>query len=149
MTCNEALYSQIQLTLGEYLAKFHTDGTFMYSMGANGFVKVNPKGYDTYNYMGNSIAFIQDRALTEEFGPKGYGVIVDLTSDASSGTPAMAQFTVNGSQFVQNTIAGVGGLAGNQSGAVATPVAGSKKVIMGTAAVAVFNPYRSYILREA
>lgn len=52
MTCNEALYAQIQLTLGEFLAKFHTDGTFMYSMGANNYVKVNPAGYDTYNYLG-------------------------------------------------------------------------------------------------
>lgn len=52
MVVNEALYTQIQMALGDYLAKFHTDGTYMYSMQANGYVKVNPQGYDTYNYMG-------------------------------------------------------------------------------------------------
>ena len=52
MVCNEALYTQIQLALGDYLAKFKTDGTFMYSMKANGYVSVNPEGYDTYKYMG-------------------------------------------------------------------------------------------------
>lgn len=144
--CNEALYAQITQVLGDYLAKFHTDGTFMYSMQANGYVKVNPLGYDSYNYLGNTITFTQDRALTEEFGDKGYGIMVDLTSGAESGTPAVGMFTVNNSQFIENTISGVGG---KKSGEVASRVAASHKTIMGVAAVAVFNPYRSYIIRQA
>lgn len=143
---NEALYAQITQVLGDYLAKFHTDGTFMYSMQANGYVKVNPLGYDSYNYLGNTITFTQDRALTEEFGDKGYGIMVDLTSGAESGTPAVGMFTVNNSQFIENTISGVGG---KKSGEVASRVAASHKTIMGVAAVAVFNPYRSYIIRQA
>ena len=125
---NEALYAQITQVLGDYLAKFHTDGTFMYSMQANGYVKVNPLGYDSYNYLGNTITFTQDRALTEEFGDKGYGIMVDLTSGAESGTPAVGMFTVNNSQFIENTISGVGG---KKSGEVASRVAASHKVIMG------------------
>lgn len=144
--CNEAMYAEVQQVLGDYLAKFHTDGTFMYSMQANGYVKVNPLGYDTYNYLGNTITFTQDRALTEEFGDKGYGILVDLTSGADSGTPAVGMFTVNNHQFVENTINGVGG---KKSGEVSSRVAGSHKVIMGIAGVAVFNPYRSYIIRQA
>lgn len=76
----------------------------------------------------NSISFTLDRALTEEFGDKGYGIIVDLTSGAESGTPAMGMFTVDNKQFIENTISGVGG---KKSGEVATRVAGSTKVIMG------------------
>ena len=144
--CNESLYAQITQVLGDYLAKFHTDGTFMYSMQANGYVKVNPLGYDSYNYLGNTITFTQDRALTEEFGDKGYGIMVDLTSGAESGTPAISMFTVNNSQFIENTISGVGG---KKSGEVASRVAASHKTIMGVAGVAVFNPYRSYIIRQA
>ena len=144
--CNESLYAQITQVLGDYLAKFHTDGTFMYSMQANGYVKVNPLGYDSYNYLGNTITFTQDRALTEEFGDKGYGIMVDLTSGAESGTPAVSMFTVNNSQFIENTINGVGG---KKSGEVASRVAASHKTIMGVAGVAVFNPYRSYIIRQA
>ena len=144
--CNEALYAQITQVLGDYLAKFHTDGTFMYSMQASGYVKVNPLGYDSYNYLGNTITFTQDRALTEEFGDKGYGIMVDLTSGAESGTPAVGMFTVNNSQFIENTISGVGG---KKSGEVASRVAASHKTIMGVAAVAVFNPYRSYIIGQA
>lgn len=143
---NEALYTQSTQVLSDYLAKFHTDGTYMYSMQANGYVKVNPLGYDTYNYLGNTITFTQDRALTEEFGDKGYGILVDLTSGADSGTPAVGMFTVNNHQFVENTINGVGG---KKSGEVSSRVAGSHKVIMGIAGVGVFNPYRSYIIRQA
>lgn len=140
------MYADIQYTLGDYLAKFHTDGTFMYSMQANGYVKVNPNGYDTYQFLGNSITITLDRALTEEFGDKGYGIVVDLSSGAANGTPAIGMFTVDNKQFIENTISGVGG---KKSGEVATRVAGSHKTIMGIAAVAVFNPYRSYIIRQA
>lgn len=72
--------------------------------------------------------------------------MVDLTSGAESGTPAVGMFTVNNSQFIENTISGVGG---KKSGEVASRVAASHKTIMGVAGVGVFNPYRSYIIRQA
>ena len=50
--------------------------------------------------------------------------------------------------YIQNEILGVGGKTGLQGGAVSSPVAASKLIAWGYSGVAVFNPYRSFILRE-
>lgn len=40
-------------------------------------------------------------------------------------------------------------MSGIESGIVSSPVAGAKLIMMGYAGIAVFAPYRSFILREA
>ena len=53
IVCNRKFWNDIQMTLGEYLANFRTDGTYMYSKNANkgmgGYVKVGAT-FDTYEY---------------------------------------------------------------------------------------------------
>ena len=145
---NEKAWNDVQIVLGDYLARFHTDGAYMWSKSANGYVSVGAT-YDTYLIAGNQITFSVDRALSREFGnDKGYMICVDLTADEANNQPAIAQFSLKGKEFVSNSIAGVGGLNGGQSGPVATPVAGSKLVLHGYAGIAVFNPYRSFICQE-
>lgn len=47
------MWNDLQMTLGEYLANYRTDGTYMYSKSANkgmgGYVKVGAT-FDTYEY---------------------------------------------------------------------------------------------------
>lgn len=149
---NRKMWNDIQMVLGEYLANYRTDGTYMYSKNANkglgGYVKVGAT-FDTYEYAGNQVSFVVDRALTREYPTKGYGVCIDLTADKTSGTPAIAKFSLTGKDFMTNKIVGVGGYDGKSSGEVASNVAGSKLVMMGYAGVAAFTPYRSVIVREA
>lgn len=40
-------------------------------------------------------------------------------------------------------------MSGIESGIVSSPVAGSKIIMMGYAGLAVFAPYRSFVLRQA
>lgn len=131
---NRKMWNDIQMTLGEYLANYRTDGTYMYSKSANkglgGYVKVGAT-FDTYEYAGNQVSFVVDRALTREYPTKGYGVCIDLTADKTSGTPAIAKFSLTGKDFMTNKIVGVGGYDGKSSGEVASNVAGSKLVMMG------------------
>lgn len=145
---NDKAWTDLQQVLGDYLARFHTDGAFMWSKAANGYVSVGAT-YDSYIIAGNQITFSTDRALTREFGnDKGYMLCIDLTADEAKNQPAVAQFSLKGKEFISNSIAGVGGLQGGQSGPVASPVAGSKLVIHGYAGICVFNPYRSFICQE-
>ena len=58
-------------------------------------------------------------------------------------------FTLEGAEYIENTIAGVGGLNGTTGGTVASTVAGSRLVATGYSGIGVFTPYRSYILIEA
>lgn len=149
---NRKMWNDINMVLGEYLANYRTDGTYMYSKSANkgqgGYVKVGAT-FDTYEYAGNQVSFVCDRALTREYPDKGYGVCIDLTADKTTGTPALAKFSITGKDFMTNKIIGVGGYDGRTSGEVSSNVAGSKLVMHGYAGVAAFTPFRSVIVREA
>ena len=85
-------------------------GTYMYSKSANkgqgGYVKVGAT-FDTYEYAGNQVSFVVDRALTREYPDKGYGVCIDLTADKTTGTPAVAKFSLLGKDFITNKVQGV------------------------------------------
>ena len=149
---NRKMWNDINMVLGEYLANYKTDGTYMYSKSANkglgGYVKVGAT-FDTYEYAGNQVSFVCDRALTREYPDKGYGLCLDLTADKTTGSPALAKFSITGKDFMTNKIIGVGGYDGRSSGEVSSNVAGSKLVMHGYAGVAAFTPYRSVIIREA
>ena len=126
---NRKLWQDINTVLGEYLANYKTDATYMYSKSANkglgGYVTVGST-FDSYIYAGNQISFVVDRALTREYPDKGYGVCIDLTADKTTGPPAIAKYTLTGKDFVTNKLVGVGGYDGKTSGEVASNVAGSK-----------------------
>lgn len=144
---NERLWSQINRVLRDYLKDWRTDGTFFYSKSKNDEVKVGAR-FTTYTVDGNQLTFHVDKALSLEYPNKGYGIIVDLTADKTSNTPAMQMFTVKGGEFIRGFMNGVGGQDGVTSGQINTTVAGSKLVHMGYASIGVYNPYRSYIIRE-
>ena len=144
---NERLWNQIQRTLREYLKDWKTNGTFFYSVKANKNVSVGAT-FDSYMMGGNQLTFMVDKALSLEYPDKGYGLVIDLTADATSSTPALQMFTLKGGEFIRSVLKGVGGLDGTTSGEVSSPVAGSKLIHMGYAGVGVMNPYRSYILEE-
>lgn len=147
--CNEAFYYQLGDVLDTYLAQYHTDGTYLWSMKANGYVEVGAKGFDTYRWMGNEITFKVDRTFSREFGmEKGYAIAIDLTGDKTSSQPPIGLFTLKGGDMMQSFIKGVGGLTGLESGEVSTPVAGAKRIMWGYSSLALFNPYKSYVLRE-
>ena len=149
---NRKFWNDINLVLMDYLAAHKTDGTYMYSKKANGgvggYVKVGAT-FNTYEFAGNEVTFICDRALTREYPTKGYGICIDLTADKTTGTPALAKFSITGKDFMTNKIIGVGGYDGKSSGEVSSNVAASKLVMHGYAGVAAFTPYRSVIVREA
>lgn len=66
--CNEKAWYDLQDLLDNYLAQYHTDGTYLWSKQANDYVAVGAKGFDTYNYGGNSLSFKVDRTFSREFG---------------------------------------------------------------------------------
>lgn len=140
---NEKLWYDLQVVLGEFLQNHNTDGAYIWSKSGNGFVKVGAT-YDSYTFSGNTVIFHVDRALSIEYGDKGYGILVDLTADKASGRPAIEQFTISGKELIENTLTGVG----IKNGEVASPVAGIKWIMSGYCGVAVYNPYRSVVILE-
>lgn len=131
---NRKMWNDVNHVLGDYLANHRTDGAYLYSKSANkgmgGYVKVGAT-FDSYVFAGNEVSFVVDRALTREYPDKGYGVCIDLTADKTSGTPALAKFSITGKDFLTNKVSGVGGMDGKTSGEVSSNVAGSKLIMHG------------------
>nr|DAN43618.1 MAG TPA: major capsid protein [Caudoviricetes sp.] len=146
--CNERMWFLIQNVLGDFLAKYKTIGTYLWSKAANDYIKVGAT-FNSYEYGGNEISFKVDRTFSREYGmEKAYCLCLDLTADATSAEPPIQMFTLKGGDFITNKYPGVGGLDGLSSGVVSSPVAASKLINWGYSGVGVFNPYRSFILRE-
>lgn len=146
---NEKLWYDIQRVLAEWLSNWSTCEPSLWSKKANGMVKVGTT-FNAYEIAGNSVQFRVDRTFSREYGHnKGFGLMIDLTADKVSGTPAIQAFSLKGADFIQNRVVGVGGIDGLSSGVVSSPVAASKVIIHGYSGVGVFNPYRSFILRQA
>lgn len=141
---NEILWDSINSTLRDYLNSWKTIGTFMFSEKANKEIEVGNNGFYSYSNAGNTIQFIVDRSLTLEYEDRGYGICVDLTADATTGTPAMSMFTIEGLEFKKNYIEGVG----LKDGPVSSPTTAHKVIMMGYAGIGVFNPYKSVIIEE-
>lgn len=146
--CNERMWTLIQQVLGDYLAKFRTQGTYLWSKAANDYIQVGAT-FNSYEYAGNYITFKVDRTFSREYGmEKAYCLCLDLTADSTSAEPPIQMFTLKGGDFITNKFPGVGGLDGLSSGIVSSAVAASKLINWGYSGVGVFNPYRSFILRE-
>lgn len=145
LICNTAFYNEWQRVMNAWIVAHKTDGSFLYSKGANGYVDLGAT-YESYTFGGNKISVKIDRCFDVEFPTRKYAALIDLTADASTGKPAMAFFTFKGGDIIHNVIVGVGGKSGLASGEVSSPVAGSKLVNWGYGGVAVFNPYRSVIM---
>lgn len=152
LICNEIFWRQANQKLAKFLTDNKTDGAYLWSRKANGgtggYIKVGAT-YNAYEWAGNTVVIRVERALSREYPNKGFAMAIDLTADSTSNMPAVAMFTLRGGQCIQNWIAGVGGLDGLSSGEVSSPVAGVKYTVHGYKGVAVFNPYRSCIIREA
>jgi len=65
--------------------------------------------------------------LTNEYADRGYGILVDLTSDSTSGMSPLQALTLRNKQMIQNNLDGVG----VKDGSVSTAVAGQKMIISG------------------
>ena len=143
---NEKAWAIVQRVLGDYLATRHTDGAYLWSKGGEGkYIKVGTT-FDAYEWGGNTISFKVDRTLSREFVDP-YFLCIDLTTGKTSTQPPVAMYSLKGKDYIFNEVLGVGGRSGGDSGVVSSPVAGGMMTIHGYAGIAVYNPYRSFIMK--
>jgi hypothetical protein len=145
---NERFYTQFgRVGQSDYRFNAPNDASYLYSK-ESGKVRMGAE-FDGYRIQGNEIIFIPDRALSQEFAEYGYAVFLDTTADIKSGKPGIASFTLEGSEMVDGFVEGLGGRSGNDSGgSISTGVHGSEYHVLGYSCSVVFNPYKSFILKE-
>lgn len=145
LICNTAFYNEWQETMSAWIRDQKTTGTFLFSKAANGYVEVGAT-FAAYEFGANKLQVRLDRTLDVEFPNRKFAMLIDLTPDGTKGRAAINAFTYKGGEMIHNWIEGVGKMSGLASGAVSSPVAGSKQIMWGYNSVAVMNPYRSVIL---
>jgi len=145
---NERFYTQFgRIAKSDYRFNAPNDASYLYSK-ENGKVKFGAE-FDSYTVQGNTIVFIPDRALSQEFASYGYAIFLDTSADIKTGRPGLANFTLEGSELVDGYVEGLGGRSGKASGgSIATGVHGSEYHIIGYSCTVIFNPYKSFILKE-
>ena len=149
VVCNERFYDQVGvLMITDLRFQSSSDGAYFYSKATSGKVKVGAE-FNAYTVQGNTITFMPDRALSQEYPEGGYAVFLDTGADLASGRPNVAMFTQKGGEIISGSLHGMGGADGKTSGEISTPVHGSQYHLLGYAGAVVFNPYRSFILNEA
>ena len=149
VVCNERMWDQIQRLMKSDL-RFNSpnDGAYYWSKAANKKVDVGTT-FSSYQFGGNDLNFVTDRALSQEYDDHAYGIFLDTGADLASGRPNLAMFTVEGSEMLSGNLNGMGGADGKTSGTVSTGVAGSQYHLMGYSGAVLFNPYKSFILEES
>jgi hypothetical protein len=149
VVCNEKLYDQVgKLMIADLRFQSSADGAYFYSKSKGDKVKVGAE-FDTYTFQGNTISFMPDRALSQEYPEGGYGIFLDTGADLASGRPNVSMFTLQGSEIISGNLNGMGGSNGNTSGEISTAIHGSQYHLLGYSGAVVFNPYKSFLLEEA
>lgn len=94
--CNERLWSQFgRIMKSDYRFNAPADATYLYSKEKGGNIKTGTT-FSSYEMQGNTITFMPDRCLSQEYDKGGYGVFLDTSADMKSGKPNIASFTVEG-----------------------------------------------------
>lgn len=127
MLVNSLFWQEVQETLSSWIRDWKTVGTFLFSKAANGYVEVGAT-YQTYEFAGNKLTFIVERAFDVEYPDRKFALLLDLTADSKTGKPGIASFTFKNGEFIHNFITGVGGKSGLAHGEVSSPVAASKLI---------------------
>ncbi len=145
---NDRLYQQFGKVQKSDL-RFQTpnDVSVLYSKDAGGKVKVGAE-FISYTFQGNTLVFLPDRSLSQEFDSYGFGIFLDVNADMKSGRPNLAAFTLEGAELIEGYVNGLGGRDGKTSGEVSTGVHGTEYHLIGYSGTAVFSPYKSFIVRE-
>ena len=92
---NERFYNQFgRVMKDDYRFNAPNDASYLYSKDA-GKIKVGAE-FDGYTIQGNTITFIVDRALSQEFAEYGYAIFIDTSADSKTGRPGIASFTLEG-----------------------------------------------------
>jgi hypothetical protein len=150
---NERLYDQLGRLLREDLRFIGGE-----AKGGEGHYFTNKDGnrikvgghYDAYTFQGNTVIFMVDKILSDEYPFSGYGFCINVGVDQTTTTSGISMFTLEGREMLSGKLRGMGGFSGKENNVdLATSVDGSEYHLLGYSAAVVFNPYNAAIIKES
>jgi hypothetical protein len=145
--CNRIFWNKFQRLIATNVQwKSPGDGSYFWSKSGK-YIKVGAS-YNSYEFGGNHITFMVNRALSEEYHDRAYAIMLDIGKDGVSGRPNIAMFTLEGSEMISGNLEGLGKQDGKSSGSISSSVHGSSYHLIGYAGAVVFNPYKAHLFEE-
>lgn len=141
MICNQKMMNIVNRVLANYLKGLGTDGALFYSKVNGGTRYKIGASFSSYEFNSNIISFKADKTLSREYNTP-FAMCLDFTGGKTNGQPPIGLFTLMGKDYMPSSLDGPG--YGVEK--VSTMTAGGAKTIMGYASIAVFNPYKSFLL---
>ena len=147
---NERLYDQLGRVLREDLRFIGKGDDQHYWTNKDGKkIKIGAH-YDSYTFQGNTVVFMVDKILSDEYPDSGYGFCINAGIDQTNATSGIAMFTLEGREMLSGKLRGMGGFSGKETGVdLATSVDGSEYHLLGYSGAVVFNPYNAVIIKES
>ena len=147
---NERLYDQLGRVLRDDLRFVGKgDDTHYWTNKDGKKIKVGAH-YDSYTFQGNTVVFMVDKILSDEYPTSGYGFCINAGIDQTNATSGISMFTLDGREMLSGKLKGMGGFSGKESGVdLATSIDGSEYHLLGYSGAVVFNPYNAVIIKES
>jgi hypothetical protein len=146
---NERLYDQFGRTMREDV-RFKIGGENHYWTNKDGKKIQVGAHYNCYTFQGNTIVFMPDKILTDEYPYSGYGFCINTSVDQTNSNSGVSMFTMEGREMLSGTLRGMGGTSGKASNTdLATSVDANEYHLLGYCAVCVFDPYNAAIIKES
>jgi len=145
---NERLYDQLGRLLRDDLRFIGGEGHYFTNNSGNR-IKVGAH-YDSYTFQGNTVVFMVDKILSDEYPYSGYGFCINIGIDQTTTNSGISMFTMEGREMLSGRLKGMGGFTGKENNVdLATSVDGSEYHLLGYSAAVIFNPYNSAIIKES
>ena len=146
---NERLYDQLGRLLKDDLRFMSDTGDYYWTNSSGNKIKVGAH-YDSYTFQGNTVVFMVDKILSDEYPYSGYGFCINVGINQTTTNAGISMFTLEGREMLSGKLRGMGGYSGKESGVdLATSVDGSEYHLLGYSAAVVFNPYNAAIMKES
>jgi hypothetical protein len=105
--------------------------------------------YDSYTFQGNTVVFMVDKILSDEYPYSGYGFCINVGVDQTTANSGISMFTLEGREMLSGKLKGMGGFSEKKTIRTWLSVDGREYHLLGYSAAVVFNPYNAAIVKEA
>jgi hypothetical protein len=101
---NERLYDQLGRLLKDDL-RFNANANGEYYWTNNGGSKIKVGAhYDSYTFQGNTVVFMVDKILSDEYPYSGYGFCINVGVDQTTANSGISMFTLEGREMLSGKL---------------------------------------------
>jgi hypothetical protein len=92
----------------------NANGEYYWTNNGGSKIKVGAH-YDSYTFQGNTVVFMVDKILSDEYPYSGYGFCINVGVDQTTANSGISMFTLEGREMLSGKLKGMGGFSGKKT----------------------------------